>query len=137
MIWHTPYLNDAAARKKRAARARAIAEGAEAGASTALLNPMIESIPEDGGDDETFSSKKEVDDAMREGEAAFTKNDMPKALEMYQRALMLDPKMYEAALYTATFISKRPIKRKHANGSGALSPSTLIAKPLTVTGATH
>ena len=28
---------------------------------------------------------------MREGEAAFTKNDMPKALEMYQRALMLDP----------------------------------------------
>ena len=82
------------------------------GASTALLNSMIESIPEDGGDDEKFSSKKEVDDAMREGEAAFTKNDMPKALEMYQRALMLDPKMYEAALYTGDVYFKTADQKK-------------------------
>ena len=73
---------------------------------------MIESIPEDGGDDEKFSSKKEVDDAMREGEAAFTKNDMPKALEMYQRALMLDPKMYEAALYTGDVYFKTADQKK-------------------------
>ena len=43
--------------------------------------------------------KKDVDEAMREGEAAFAKGDFPKALENYQRALLLDPKRYEAALY--------------------------------------
>ncbi|HJS23299.1 MAG TPA: tetratricopeptide repeat protein [Pyrinomonadaceae bacterium] len=42
--------------------------------------------------------KKDVDEAMREGEAAFAKGDFPKALENYQRALVLDPKRYEAVL---------------------------------------
>ena len=42
---------------------------------------------------------REVEEAMREGEAAFAKGEFPKALEMYQRALELDPKRYEAALY--------------------------------------
>lgn len=36
---------------------------------------------------------------MREGEQAFAKGDMPKALEMYHRALSLDPTLYEAALF--------------------------------------
>jgi tetratricopeptide (TPR) repeat protein len=44
------------------------------------------------------STKKDVDEAMREGEAAFAKGEFPKALEHYQRALLLDPKLYEAAL---------------------------------------
>ena len=42
--------------------------------------------------------KKDVDEAMREGEAAFAKGEFPKALENYQRALLLDPKLYEAAV---------------------------------------
>ena len=42
---------------------------------------------------------REVDEAMREGEAAFAKGEFSKALELYQRALALDPKLYEAALY--------------------------------------
>ena len=45
------------------------------------------------------STKKDVDEAMREGEAAFAKGEFPKALENYQRALLLDPKLYEAALF--------------------------------------
>jgi tetratricopeptide (TPR) repeat protein len=44
------------------------------------------------------STKKDVDEAMHEGEAAFAKGEFPKALEHYQRALLLDPKHYEAAL---------------------------------------
>ena len=52
---------------------------------------MLATIPPDGGDDITFSPKKEVDDAMREGEAAFANGEYPKAIEMYQRALLLDP----------------------------------------------
>lgn len=43
-------------------------------------------------------ANKDVEEAMREGEAAFAKGDFPKALESYQRALLLDPKHYEAAL---------------------------------------
>ena len=49
--------------------------------------------------DISFSAKKEVDEAMREGEGAFAKGDFPKAIEMYQRALLLDPNLYEAALF--------------------------------------
>lgn len=44
-------------------------------------------------------ARKDVDEAMREGEAAFAKGEFPKALESYQRALLLDPKLYEAALF--------------------------------------
>ena len=43
-------------------------------------------------------AKKDVEEAMREGEAAFAKGEFPKALENYQRALLLDPKLNEAAL---------------------------------------
>lgn len=43
--------------------------------------------------------KKDVDEAMHEGNTAFAQGDFPKALESYQRALLLDPKRYEAALY--------------------------------------
>jgi tetratricopeptide (TPR) repeat protein len=43
--------------------------------------------------------QKEVDDAMRAGEAAFAKGEFTTALENYQRALLLDPKLYEAALF--------------------------------------
>src|ERR1043165_3163695 len=53
----------------------------------------------DGGDDVKLTTKKEAEDAMREGEAAFSKNDFPKALEMYQLALVLDPNLYEAAVF--------------------------------------
>lgn len=37
---------------------------------------------------------------MREGEGAFARGEFPKAIEMFQRALLLDPTLYEAALYT-------------------------------------
>ena len=42
---------------------------------------------------------REVDELMRQGEAAFANGEFPKALELYQRVLDLDPKRYEAALY--------------------------------------
>lgn len=47
----------------------------------------------------TFTAQtKEVDQAMRDGDAAFAQGDIPKAIEMYQHALQLDPHRYEAAL---------------------------------------
>jgi tetratricopeptide (TPR) repeat protein len=98
----TAYLKDPAARKTARVRARELLLRAQSlGSNNQLVQWMLETVvPENGADNSTFSAKKEVDDAMREGEAAFVGNDMPKALEMYRRALALDPKLYEAALFT-------------------------------------
>ena len=37
------------------------------------------------------AQKKEVDEAMREGKAAFARNDMPKAIEWFARAASINP----------------------------------------------
>lgn len=49
---------------------------------------------------------------MREGEAAFKAGDMEKALEFYQRALALDPSLYEAALFTGDIYYKTAEQKK-------------------------
>lgn len=100
MLGQTAYLKDAAARKEARKRGRELlVQAQKLGANSTLLKSMLESVPPDGGDDRGFSSKKEVDEVMREGEAAFLKGDMAKALELYQHAFELDPALYEAALY--------------------------------------
>ena len=95
------YLKDPAARKQGRVRAREILVRAEKlGADSALLKTMLASIPADGGEESKgFSTKEGVDEALREGEAAFVRGDTTKAIEMYQRALLLDPNVYEAALF--------------------------------------
>lgn len=101
VISQNAYEKDAAARKEARRRGRALLEKAhELGANDALLKTMLEELPPDGGEDEKLSTKKEAEDAMREGEAAFVKKDFPKAIEMYQLALLFDPSLYEAALFT-------------------------------------
>ena len=93
------YLPTAEERKKARKRAREILTQAVKLGSRSPLTALIDGIPPDGGDDGSFSPRKEVDDVMREGEAAFAKGEFPKAIELYQRALLLDPKLYEAALF--------------------------------------
>ena len=51
---------------------------------------------------------------MREGEAAFVNGDYPKAIELYQRALLFDPNLYEAALFTGDVYFKSAEQRKAA-----------------------
>ena len=46
-----------------------------------------------------FSSIQAAEAAMREGEAAFVRGDMDKAIAAYKRALEADPRLYDAALY--------------------------------------
>ncbi|HKS10987.1 MAG TPA: hypothetical protein VJS13_15670 [Pyrinomonadaceae bacterium] len=101
VIGQTAYVKDAAARKEARRRGRELLlKAQQLGADDAFLRPMLEAVPPDGGDDPSLSSKKEAEDAMREGEAAFAKKDFTKAIEMYQLALLFDPKLYEAALFT-------------------------------------
>ncbi|HEU4833995.1 MAG TPA: tetratricopeptide repeat protein [Pyrinomonadaceae bacterium] len=95
------YLKTPEERKSARKRGRALlVQAQKLGANSTMLKALVEGIPPDGGEDGSFSAKKEVDEAMHEGEAAFAKGDFPKAIEMYQRALLLDPKLYEAALFT-------------------------------------
>lgn len=95
------YLKDEGARKQARVRGREILLRAQQlGANSALLKWMLEQVVPANGADISFSNKKEIDDAMREGEAAFASGNHAKALELYQRALLLDPTLYEAALFT-------------------------------------
>jgi tetratricopeptide (TPR) repeat protein len=113
VIGQNVYLKDPAARKDARKRGRELLVRAQkAGADDALLKAMLEGIPADGGNDTTFSTKKEVDDAMRAGEEAFMKGEFPKAVEMYQQALLLDPNLYEAALFTGDVYFKSAEQRK-------------------------
>jgi tetratricopeptide (TPR) repeat protein len=92
------YLKDPEARKQARLRGRELLLRAQKlGADSPLLHSLLESITPDG--DIGFSAKKEVDEAMREGESAFASGNFSKAIEMYQRALLLDPNLYEAALF--------------------------------------
>ena len=106
-------LKDAAARKEmRKCGREVLVKAQKLGANSALLKSMLESVTPDGDTDEAFSTKKEVDEAMREGEAAFMKADMKKAIEMYQKALLLDPNVYEAALFTGDVYYKTAEQKK-------------------------
>jgi tetratricopeptide (TPR) repeat protein len=99
-IGESTYLKDPAARKDGRRRGRELLVKAQKlGADDALLKTMLASIAPDGGDDVKLTTKKEAEDAMREGEAAFSKNDFAKAIERYQAALLLDPNLYEAAVF--------------------------------------
>ena len=57
----------------------------------ALSSPDATSVP--------FSDIQAAEAAIREGEAAFVRGDMDKAIAAYKRALELDPHLYDAALY--------------------------------------
>jgi tetratricopeptide (TPR) repeat protein len=106
-------LKDPAARKQTRARGRELLVRAEKlGANSTLLKSMLESVPPDGGEGSSLSSKKEAEDAIREGEGAFASGDYDKAIEKYERALLLDPTLYEAALFIGDVYFKKAEQQK-------------------------
>jgi len=105
-------LTDPDLRKKGRVRARGfLIKTQQLGDNSNLLQVLLGMIPEDGGDD-TFSPRKEVNDVMQQAEADFSRGDFDKAREGYLRALLLDPKNYEAALFMGDVYFKQ-----HVNGS--------------------
>ena len=101
-------LPDTGQRKKARVRAREIAQQAkQLGDSSQLLQLVLE-IPEDGSES-VFSSRKEIDDAMKSAEADFARGDMEKAREGYLRVLLIDPNYYEPALYIGDVYFKQHV----------------------------
>jgi tetratricopeptide (TPR) repeat protein len=89
-------------RKKEFLRARSLAARAkELGANSERIQLMLEIIPADGNMSLPAASEKRspAEDALFEGEAAFAKGEMERAIEHYERALKLEPKLYEAPLF--------------------------------------
>ena len=100
-------LKDPAARKETRVELRKWLKKAEAlGVKDAILTSLLEQIPPDGGPDEVFSSIKEADDAMRDGEALYVSGKFAEAAEAYQRAFRADPKLYDAPLFTGDMYFK-------------------------------
>lgn len=94
-------LPDAEARQRERLRARTfLVRARELGAHDYLLESVLEDLPADGGTDAVYTKRKEIDDAVREGEASLAQGDYKRAVAAYERAFKLDPKNYRAALST-------------------------------------
>lgn len=72
-----------------------------------LSNPDASQIP--------FSNVKAAEAAIREGEAAFVRGDMDKAIVAYKKAFELDPNLYDAALYAGDAEFKKAHQSQDAN----------------------
>ncbi|MDT5062241.1 MAG: hypothetical protein QOH63_2700 [Acidobacteriota bacterium] len=101
-------IQDPQERRKARERARTfLLRAKELGDDSELLRAGLEGLSRPDPGDLAFSSNKEADRAMREGEEAHTKGDLDKAIAAYQRALQLDPKLYLAALYIGDMYFKK------------------------------
>ncbi|HJP91201.1 MAG TPA: tetratricopeptide repeat protein [Pyrinomonadaceae bacterium] len=113
VLGQAAFLKDPAARKQARVRGREILLQAEKlGADSPLLKTMLASVPPDGGEGSNFSTKKEAEEAMREGEAAFSNGDYDKAIDLYQKALLVDPALYEAPLFIGDVYFKKADQQK-------------------------
>ena len=94
---------DDASRVKMLLRARGLAlKAKELGDESNVVKLLLERIPVDGKINESrFSERKDADEAIKAAEKAFATGDFEAAIAGYQRALALDPKVYEAPLFMA------------------------------------
>ncbi len=87
--------------KKDLIRARSLAQKAkELGADSPVISTILEQIPAEGAIDALSEKKRSpAEEVLLEGEGAFARGDFDKALEYYEKAAKLDPKLYEAPLF--------------------------------------
>ncbi len=86
---------------------RAFAKAKELGAKEPVIDALIQSIPTDGSDAGAFSQNPEADGLMKQAEALFSQGKLDDALANYQKALQLDPKLYEAALFSGDVYTQK------------------------------
>jgi tetratricopeptide (TPR) repeat protein len=97
-----------APRKALRLRARAaFVKAKELGVTEPIVEALIQSMPSDGSDGESFSKNSEAEKLMTEAEALFSQGKLDDALKNYQAALRLDPKLYLAALFSGDVYTHR------------------------------
>ncbi|HEX8501565.1 MAG TPA: tetratricopeptide repeat protein [Pyrinomonadaceae bacterium] len=101
-------VKDPAAREAARERARAVLlRSKEAGDNSNITRLTLDALASGDPTANPFTAIKEAERAMREGEEAFVRGDLDGALAAYRRALELDPKLYEAALYAGDMYFKK------------------------------
>ncbi|HKZ03465.1 MAG TPA: tetratricopeptide repeat protein [Pyrinomonadaceae bacterium] len=108
--------DDSVRRKQRDRARQVLLRSQQLGDDSNLTRMTLESLSSDTGPEIPFSAIKEAEAAIRAGEEAFVRGELDKALEAYERALSLDPKLYDAALYAGDMYFKK--------GYGATDPKT-------------
>jgi tetratricopeptide (TPR) repeat protein len=92
--------DDAVERQLRIKARNAFLKSRELGYQSALLDAFIETMSPDGRVNGKFSQNILAEFAMKEAEGFFSQGKLDEAFEFYQKALKLDPKIYEAALFS-------------------------------------
>lgn len=101
--------------KRLRLRARAmLGEAKNLGVQDALVDEIFAAIPLDGGGRSKLSENAEANKLMREGEAAYSRNELDKARALYEQAFALDQKSYLAALFAGDMYFKLGYTEKDA-----------------------
>src|ERR1041385_7434400 len=102
---------DPAAHKKLLDRAREILlKSQSVGDNSNLTKSTLEGLAVADNSVRPFSKQKEAEQEIRKGEDEFVHGNLDAALDAYQRALALDPQLYEAALYAGDMEFKKAYK---------------------------
>jgi tetratricopeptide (TPR) repeat protein len=127
---------DAEARKKMLDRARTVLLKSQSLGDNSNLTQIALDGLAGGGEAIPFSQIKAAETAIREGEAAFVRGDMDAAIKSYKRALELDPKLYDAALYAGdsefkkAYASKDPqFRKEHFEQAGIWFAKAIAINP--------
>jgi len=95
-------------RKALRVRARnAFVKAKDMGSREGLLDALIQALPADGAMRGSFSADPGADALMNAAEGFFSQGKLEEAVTLYQKALDLDPKIYEAALFTGDVYTQR------------------------------
>lgn len=105
---------DAESRKRMLDRARTVLLKSQSLGDNSNLTQIVLDGLSGGGEAVPFSQVKAAEAAIREGEGAFVRGDMDAAIKAYKRALEIDPKLYDAALYAGDSEFKKAYASKDA-----------------------
>ncbi len=72
-----------------------------------VIDALILTIPPDGSDGRAFSQNVEANKLMLEAEGFLSQGKLDDALKRYQKALQLDPVLYDAALFSGDVFLQR------------------------------
>jgi tetratricopeptide (TPR) repeat protein len=128
---------DSSARQRMRERARQILLRARAlGDTSNLTNIVLEALASPDSSQVPFSDIQAAEVAIREGEQAFVRGDMDKAIVAYKRALAADPHLYDAALYVGDAEFKKamnstdaPYRNDHLDASGVWFAKAIAIDP--------